>query len=131
MLLPVVNAGKAMMERLVLWSAEQEYIVKKSLVFVTPGVGLDAAAIDLADSIGFDVGTMKVCCPPTAPPSFRCLLALACSPCGSCCCCLSEVRSCSLFGDLLCMHDGVLVLELHCGCCCCCTNVFVGQMTWN
>eukprot|EP00904_Undaria_pinnatifida_P005433 jgi/Undpi1/2019/HiC_scaffold_12.g05405.m1 len=48
-----------MMERLVLWSAEQEYIVKKSLVFVTPGVGLDAAAIDLADSIGFDVGTMK------------------------------------------------------------------------
>lgn len=60
MVLPVVDAGKAMLERLVLWSAEQEWIVSKTLVFVTPGVGLDAKAIELADSIGFDVGTMKV-----------------------------------------------------------------------
>lgn len=59
-MLPVVDAGKAMLERLVLWSAEQDWIVSKTLVFVTPGVGLDAKAIELADSIGFDVGTMKV-----------------------------------------------------------------------
>lgn len=58
-MLPVVDAGKAMLERLVLWSAEQDWIVSKTLVFVTPGVGLDAKAIELADSIGFDVGTMK------------------------------------------------------------------------
>lgn len=73
-MLPVVDAGKAMLERLVLWSAEQDWIVSKTLVFVTPGVGLDAKAIELADSIGFDVGTMKVRLYPT--PTFS--LSLSC-----------------------------------------------------
>ena len=84
MVLPVVDAGKAMLERLVLWSAEQDWIISKTLVFVTPGVGLDAKAIELADSIGFDVGTMKVClCPNPHHPhislsrSLPCLLAVA------------------------------------------------------
>lgn len=75
-MLPVVDAGKAMLERLVLWSAEQDWIVSKTLVFVTPGVGLDAKAIELADSIGFDVGTMKVRLYPT--PTFSLSLLLAC-----------------------------------------------------
>lgn len=78
MVLPVVDAGKAMLERLVLWSAEQDWIVSKTLFFVTPGVGLDAKAIELADSIGFDVGTMKVRLYPTPPfhLSLPCLLVV-------------------------------------------------------
>lgn len=48
------------LDKFVQWNVDHEWIGSKSLFLVTPGQGLDAIAIDLADTIGFDLATMKV-----------------------------------------------------------------------
>lgn len=57
---PLVDIVKMCLERFVQWNVDHEWIGSKSLLLVTPGEGLDAKAIELADTIGFDVATMKV-----------------------------------------------------------------------
>lgn len=57
---PVLDMANAAMEWFVRWNVEHEWIGSKSLLLVSPGEGLDAKALELADSIGFDAGTMKV-----------------------------------------------------------------------
>ncbi|CBJ26621.1 acyltransferase [Ectocarpus siliculosus] len=47
------------MESFVSWCQEHEWIASKSLFLVTPGEGLDAKALELADTIQLDAGTMK------------------------------------------------------------------------
>lgn len=49
------------MEVFVRVCTEYEWVGRKSLFLVSPGEGLDAKALELADTIGFDAGTMKVC----------------------------------------------------------------------
>lgn len=61
MLSPVLDVGKAAMETFVGWCREYEWISSKSLFLVTPGEGLDGKALELADSVGLDAGTLKVC----------------------------------------------------------------------
>ena len=61
MLSPLVDVATAAMESFVAWAQEHEWICRKSLFLVTPGEGLDAKALELADSISLDAGTMKVC----------------------------------------------------------------------
>lgn len=56
----VVDLVEIWLERFVQWNVEHEWIGSKSLLLVTPGEGLDAKAIELADAISFDVATMKV-----------------------------------------------------------------------
>lgn len=57
---PVMDVVKAGLSRFVTWNEEHEWIGSKSLLLVTPGEGLDAKALELADTIGFDAATMKV-----------------------------------------------------------------------
>eukprot|EP00752_Nemacystus_decipiens_P014687 g13083.t1 len=59
MLSPLLDVGTAGMERIVAWAEEHEWMWTKSLFLVTPGEGLDAKALELAETIGLDAGTMK------------------------------------------------------------------------
>eukprot|EP00903_Cladosiphon_okamuranus_P019810 g18207.t1 len=59
MLSPLVDVATAGLEKFVTLAQEHEWIGSKSLFLVTPGEGLDAMALELADSIGLDAGTMK------------------------------------------------------------------------
>lgn len=61
MLSPLLDVATAAMESFVSWTQEHEWIASKSLFLVNPGQGLDAKALELANSIGLDAGTMKVC----------------------------------------------------------------------
>lgn len=61
MLSPLLDVATAAMESFVSWTQEHEWIARKSLFLVNPGEGLDAKALELADSINLDAGTMKVC----------------------------------------------------------------------
>ena len=61
MLSPLVDVATAAMESFVTWAQEHEWICRKSLFLVTPGEGLDSKALELADTISLDAGTMKVC----------------------------------------------------------------------
>lgn len=61
MLSPLMGLATAAMESFVSWAQEHEWICKKSLFLVTPGEGLDAKALELAETISLDAGTMKVC----------------------------------------------------------------------
>lgn len=61
MISPLLDVATAAMESFVAWAQEHEWICRKSLFLVTPGEGLDAKALELADTIGLDAGTMKVC----------------------------------------------------------------------
>lgn len=57
---PVVEFVEIYLDKFVQWNVDHEWIGSQSLVFVTPGQGLDAKALELADLIGLDAGTMKV-----------------------------------------------------------------------
>lgn len=57
---PVVALVKVWLDKFVQWNMDHEWIGSQSLVFVTPGEGLDAKALELADKIGFAADTMKV-----------------------------------------------------------------------
>lgn len=57
---PVLDLGNAVMGRFVQLMVQNEWIGRSSLVLVTPGEGLDAKAFELADTVGLDVGTLKV-----------------------------------------------------------------------
>ncbi|CAN0536302.1 unnamed protein product, partial [Ectocarpus sp. 8 AP-2014] len=54
---PVLGVATAAMESFVSWCQEHEWIASKSLFLVTPGEGLDAKALELADTIQLDAGT--------------------------------------------------------------------------
>lgn len=56
----VLNLAKIGLDRLVQFSVEHEWIGSKTLFLVTPGEGLDAKALELAESVGLDAGTLKV-----------------------------------------------------------------------
>lgn len=58
---PVTDLLGAALDKFVAWNVDHEWIGSKSLLLVSPGEGLDAKALELADTIGLDVGTMKVC----------------------------------------------------------------------
>lgn len=58
---PTVDLVKLWLDKFVQWNMDHEWIGTQSLIFVTPGEGLDARALELADTIGFDAPTMKVC----------------------------------------------------------------------
>lgn len=60
MLLPLTDVVTAVMDGFVSWAQEHEWIWSKSLFLVTPGQGLDAKVVELADSVGVDAGTFKV-----------------------------------------------------------------------
>lgn len=57
---PVVDFARVALDKFVAWNVDHEWIGSKSLLLVSPGEGLDAKALELADAIGFDAGTMKV-----------------------------------------------------------------------
>lgn len=57
---PVVEFVKILLERFVQWNVDHEWIARKSLLLVSPGEGLDAKALELADAIGFEADSMKV-----------------------------------------------------------------------
>lgn len=76
MLSPLVDLATAGMESFVAWAQEHEWICRKSLFLVTPGEGLDAKALELADTISLDAGTMKVCACASAAA-----VVAAASPC--------------------------------------------------
>lgn len=61
MLSPLAEFVAAAMKSFVSWAQAQEWICSKTLFLVTPGEGLDAKAIELADAAGLDSGTFKVC----------------------------------------------------------------------
>lgn len=58
---PVTDFLGASLDKFVAWNVDHEWIGSKSLLLVSPGEGLDAKALELADTVGLDAGTMKVC----------------------------------------------------------------------
>ena len=57
---PIIDTGKLALERFVQWNVDNEWIASKTLLLVSPGQGLDAKALELADTIGFEADSMKV-----------------------------------------------------------------------
>lgn len=57
---PVMDMMTVWLDKFVQWNMDHEWIGTQSLVFVTPGKGLDAKALELADTVGLDAGTLKV-----------------------------------------------------------------------
>lgn len=57
---PIVEFVKILLERFVQWNVDHEWLARKSLLLVSPGEGLDAKALELADTIGFEADSMKV-----------------------------------------------------------------------
>lgn len=58
---PVMDFLGAVLDKFVAWNVDHEWVGSKSLLLVSPGEGLDAKALELADTVGLDAGTMKVC----------------------------------------------------------------------
>ncbi|CAM9628376.1 unnamed protein product [Ascophyllum nodosum] len=56
---PIIDTGKLALERFVQWNVDNEWIASKTLLLVSPGQGLDAKALELADTIGFEADSMK------------------------------------------------------------------------
>lgn len=57
---PAVEFVNILLERFVQWNVDHEWLARKSLLLVSPGEGLDAKALELADIIGFEADSMKV-----------------------------------------------------------------------
>lgn len=87
MLSPLTDLATAAMESFVSWAQEHEWICRKSLFLVTPGEGLDAKALELAENISLDAGTMKVCASALSAVrvSRGCLLGTRGLKCSSAC----------------------------------------------